>query len=536
LPQRLFYALGASRTDESLCSKSGHEALALHYGLTYGVDLEELPNMKLIVYWGFNSAVSAPHIHALSLKAKREGGVVVAVDPRLSETAKLANIWIQPKPGSDVYLAYGVMKHLIENNLVDLDFIKKNTYGFDKLKEQTSKLSFNVIEECTGVNRKKIADLAELYAELKPSATMIGLGMQQTLYGFESVRAVSLIPALVGLHRGFYYTNSKGWDVDLSYLKGESLTSKKCKVVSQVARGEHLERCEFKFVYIYNMNPAETLPNQKAVRRGLTRKDVFVVVHDTHWTETAKLANLVLPAPTFLEKEDLVISYSHGYVRKSQRVIQPLGESKSELWIATKMAERLNLKEEWLYEEPWRAVEKALENAFENGSFQDLRNGKTLKLKKKPKSAYQTPTKKIEFYSLKATSLGLTPLPEPHSTRGKDMFILLNTATEKYTNTQFQDVYGPIPPVVLINPKDAEEHRIQEGDLVNLYNELGNITLKAVVSNAVPRGVLWTPKEGKDVNGKPQNTIVPSLTQKLGGGPAFNTTLVKIKSAVNTVQ
>jgi len=397
------------------------------------------------------------------------------------------------------------------------------------LKKQTSKLSIELIENRTGVKWENIANLAELYAELKPSATMIGIGGQKTLYGFESVRAISLIPALVGLHRGFYYTNSKGWNVNLSYLTGESLTDKKCKVVSQVALGKHLEAGEFKFMYIYNMNPAETLPNQKAVRKGLAREDVFVVVHDTHWTETAKLADLVLPAPTFLEKEDVVISYSHRYVRKSHRVIQPLGESKSELWVTTKVAEKLNLEQMWIYEEPWKAVEKALKNAFENGSFQDLKNGKTLKLKMKPQRNYQTSTRKIEFYSLKAKSLGLTPLPKPRFTPKKDGFTLLNTAIRKYTHTQFQDVYGPIPPTVLINPKDAERHHIREGDLVELYNELGSITLKALISNSVPRGALWAPRECKDINGKPQNTIVPSFTQKLGGGPVFNTTMVNIK-------
>ncbi|MDI6904615.1 MAG: molybdopterin-dependent oxidoreductase [Candidatus Bathyarchaeia archaeon] len=200
---------------------------------------------------------------------------------------------------------------------------------------------------------------------------MIGIGLQKSLYGAESVRAISLIPALIGLHRGFYYTNSNGWTTNLSYLTGESLTNKKVKVVSQVALGRHLENGEFKFVYIYNMNPVETLPNQNAVRNGLTRNDVFVVVHDTHWTETAKHANLVLPAPTFFEKEDIVISYSHRYVQKSQKVIEPLGESKSELWIASQLAKRLNLKQEWLHEDPWKTVEKASANAFENGNTSD---------------------------------------------------------------------------------------------------------------------------------------------------------------------
>jgi anaerobic selenocysteine-containing dehydrogenase len=530
LPQRLFYALGFSQTDLSICSKSGHEALALHYGLSYGVDPDELPNMKLTVYWGFNAGVSAPHLYALSLKTRQKGGVIVAVDPRQSETAKSADLWIQPKPGSDVALAYGIMKHLIDKDFVDLNFVRKYTCGFDKLREELSKWSIDSIEKCTGLKWNVVAKLAELYVSLKPNVTMIGIGMQKSLFGAESVRAISLIPALIGLHRGFYYTNSNGWNVDLLYLTGQSLTNKKIKVVSQVALAKHLENGEFKFVYVYNMNPAETLPNQKAVRKGLTRKDVFVVVHDTHWTETAKHADLVLPAPTFLEKEDIVVSYSHGYVRKSEKIIEPLGESKTELWVMTQIAKRLNLKEEWFYEDAWKAVEKALENSFENGNFSDLKKGKTLRLKMKLKNEYQTPTGKIEFFATKAEELGLSPLPKQYPLSKSEGFILLNTAVSKYTHTQFQDVYGLLPPTVLINPENAKNYALSDNDVVELYNEFGSIKLRAVISGSVPKGVLWAPRECSDINGKPQNTIVPDITQTLGGGPIFNTVTVKIKT------
>jgi len=531
VPQRLFYALGFSQTDLGVCSKSGQDALRLHYGSSYGVDPDELPNMRLTVYWGFNASVSAPHLYALSLKTRKNGKVIVAVDPRQSETAKSADFWVQPKPGSDVALAYGVMKHLVDDNLVDLHFVRKHTHGFDKLKEQLSLWTVGSIENYTGLKWKEIAKLAELYANMKPSVTMIGIGMQKSLHGAESVRAISLIPALIGLHRGFYYTNSKGWNVDLSYLNGQSLTDKKIKVVSQVALGRHLERGEFKLIYIYNMNPAETLPNQKAVRKGLARKDVFVVVHDTHWTETTKYADLVLPAPTFFEKEDIVIPYSHRYVRKSEKVIEPLGESKSELWIMGQLAKRLNLKKEWLHEDPWKAVEKALENAFEEGSISDLRKKKTLKLKMKPKNEYQTPTGKIEFYATKAEKLGLTPLPKQYPSPKKEGLILLNTAIRKHTHTQFQDVYGPLPSIVLINPEEAKAHNVNDGDVIELYNESGSIRLKAVISTSVPKGVLWSPRECRDIDGKPQNTIIPNTTQKIGGGSIFNTTIVKIKTA-----
>jgi anaerobic selenocysteine-containing dehydrogenase len=529
LAQRWFYALGFSQTDLSLCSKSGHAALALHYGLSYGVEPEELSSMRLTVYWGFNIAVSAPHLHALSLKSRENGGAIVAVDPWQSETARSADFWIQPKPGSDVALAYGVMKHLIDNDLVDHDFLKKHANGFDRLTDEIGNWSISLIEEYTGLKWATIAKLAQHYAEHKPSATMIGFGMQKSFHGAESVRAISLIPALIGLHRGFYYSNNRGWNVNEPYLTGEALTDKNTKVVSQVALGRHLEKGEFKLVYVYNMNPAETLPNQTAVRNGLKREDVFVVVHDTHWTETAKHADLVLPAQTFLEKEDVVVSYSHRHVRKSNRVIEPLGESKSELWIMAQLASRLNLKEEWLYEDAWGALEKALADSFENGTVSDFKRGKTLRLKMKPRDEYQTSTGRIELYSTEAERQGLTPLPKQYPFPKNEGLIFLNNAVNKYTHTQFQDVYGAMPATFLINPEDARSHDVRGNDVVELYNDFGSIKLQAVISALVPKGVLWAGRECRDVEGKPQNTIIPDTTQKIGGGSTYNTTVIRIR-------
>lgn len=534
-PQRIWYAMGATRTDYSLCSKSGHEAISLHYGLTYGVQPEELLHMKLIVFWGFNARVSSPHLWALALKARRRKATIAVIDPRESESARDANIWLKPKPGSDVALAYGIARYLIDHDYVDLKFIKKWTYGYELFKKEVMKWTPSKIEEVTGVRWRSIERLGDAYAKNKPSVTMIGLGFQKSIYGAESVRAISLIPALLGIHRGFYYTNSQGWLVNNAYLTGESLTEKKIRTVSQVALSKLVEKGEFKFIYIYSMNPAATLPNQEAFRNGLMRDDVFVVVHDTHWTETTNYADIVLPAPTYLEKEDVVVPYSHGYVRISRRAIEPLGESKEEIWVMRELARRLRLKEKWIYENPWNALKKAFKGAFEKGSFKDLMEDETLKLKSKPKNRYQTPTGKIEFYSKKAEEIGLNPLPQQMQINlDEDEFILLNSALPYYTHTQFQDVYGPIPKIVWINSEDAEKLGIREGEIIELYNELGVIKVKAVITDRIPSKVLWTPKLLTGLNGKPLNILTPSTTQKIGGGPIFNSITVKIRSKNNS--
>ncbi|MEM2541580.1 MAG: molybdopterin-dependent oxidoreductase [Candidatus Methanomethylicia archaeon] len=527
MPQRLWYALGASRTDYSICSKSGREALKMHYGLSYGVLPDELVNMKLTIYWGFNAAVSAPH---LLLKTLRSKSKIIVVDPRLSETAANANLWIQPKPGSDVALAYGVAKYLIEKNHIDHEFIDKYTYGYQYFKNEVLKWSEEEIEETTGVPWSIIREFGEIYGSLKPSVIMIGIGLQKSIHGWEAVRAVSLLPALIGIHRGFYYTNSDGWSVDLPYLTGEKLTHRKPYTVSQVALGRLLERGKFKFIWIHNMNPLASLPNQQAVRRGLARNDVFTVVHETHWSETTEYADIVLPAPTFLEKKDLVIPYSHNYVKLYRNVLEPLGESRDELWVTRKLSEKLNLREWWLYEDPLNALKKALINAFENEEIKNLFRGETLKLKAKPKEIYQTPTGKIEIYSTKAEKYNISPIPmqKPIPTK-RGYLTLITSAYSKYTHSQFQDVYGAIPATVWINPEDAEKHGVKDQKLVKLCNDKGEVILKAIVTNKVLKGTLWSPRLCIGVNGKPQNTITSDKPQILGGGSSFNSTLVRME-------
>jgi anaerobic selenocysteine-containing dehydrogenase len=272
-----------------------------------------------------------------------------------------------------------------------------------------------------------------------------------------------------------------------------------------------------------------TLPNQHAFREGLSREDLFCVVHDTHWTETARYADLVLPAPTYLEKEDLVIPWGHNSVQLSHRVVAPITDSHSEIWVMREIARRLALTEEWLYEDPWPVIELALADALGGGSFESLRSGEMLALKTKPASSYPTPSGKIEFYSSQALEKGWSPLPAQSPLRiDGASYILLASATPKYTSTQFQEVYGPIPAEVMINPQDAARHGFHDGQVVVLVNDRGRVQVKATISDAVPERVLWSPRQSAGLAGEPQNCLTSSRPQEIGGGPRFNSTTVTL--------
>jgi len=532
-PKRLWNAIGATRTDGAICSRSGIAALKLHYGDSYGLMPEDLLHQKLIIFWGFNPAVSAPHIWNLARTArKRRGTQIVVVDPVKTRTARGADLWIRPRPGTDSALAYGIMDDLIRNRDVDAEFIKKWTFGFHHLKKEAALWHMDRAAKVTGVAPRFIHALGRAYAERKPSATLIGIGLQKCEQGAEQVRAVSLIPGLLGYHRGFFYSSGRAFYVDEGMISGQSLTSKPHMTVSQTGLSKRVGAGRFKFIFISGMNPTATLPDASTFRAGLSRKDVFVAVCDSHWTSTARLADVVLPAPTYLEKDDLVIPWGHGHIQISRKIVSPVTDSRNEVHIMQEIAGRIGSTESWLFENPWSCVEKALENALHDGDYASLKAGNRLKLKRKPLDVYPTSSGKIEFYATAAEENGDNPLPQVKIPAcAADQFQLLASATPKYTSTQFQEVYGKIPAVVTMNPQDADRLGLDKDGSVFIKNEKGRIRMAVILSDAVPEGVLWTPRQSEDDSGTPLNCLTSGNPQTIGGGPRFNSTLVNVVKA-----
>ena len=530
-PARLWNALGAAQTDMALCSQSGHAGISMHYGDSYGANPLEIPSMKLLVFWGFNAAVSAPHIWHLALTAQKKGrAMIVVVDPIRTDTAKRADLWVRTKPETDVALVYGLLDRLVTSGNADVSFIEKWTTGFDRLKAEAQKWPPETIHQITGVSPDTLQLLASLYAGNKPSMTLIGYGLQHCENGADQARAVAMIPSVLGIHRGFYYGNGSAYLLDRARIKGKSLTDKKSKIIKQVAVADHIQRGDFSVVYVSCMNPAMTLPNQNLFQEGLARDDLFLIVHETHWTETAKLADMVLPAPTFLEKEDIVIPDSHNCVQYSHQVVPPVTDSRHEIQVMAGIARRLGLEEPWLYEDALMAVMSAMPNAFENGGMQDLVSGKRLRLACKPRNHYPTPSGKIEFYAATALAGGHPPMPMQKEWVTKtEQFIFMASSVSKYTHTQFQEVYENIPAVVHINPKDAARLGIDHGEDILLRNHLGSLRLRAVISEALPQGIVWSPKEAADLDGIAQNSLMSSRPQAMGNGPRFNTTRVTLE-------
>jgi anaerobic selenocysteine-containing dehydrogenase len=211
-------------------------------------------------------------------------------------------------------------------------------------------------------------------------------------------------------------------------------------------------------------------------------------------------------------------------------VVPPVTDSRHEIRVMTGIAARMGLKESWLYEDPLTAIGSAMKGAFENGNMRDLISGRRLRLACKPRDRYPTPSGKIEFHAGGIPEKDHSPLPtQKAGITETEPFILITSSVAKHTHTQFQEVYGSIPAVVHINTEDAGGQGLSEGDQTLLTNRYGSIRLRVVLSNALPRGVLWSPKEGADLDGNPQNSLMDSRPQTIGQGPRFNTTRVSLR-------
>jgi len=525
MTQRLWYLLNVARIDYTLCDGAGERALKLHYGSTYGALPNHMEGSKLLVYWGFNAAITSPHNFFYASKLRKwRGTKIVAVDVLKTETVRYSDMWLRPRYGTDIYLALGVANYIIQNELYDEDFIERYTYGFEKFRVYVRKYDIDLVSRKTGIPREKIVEFAETYAEKKPSIIFIGYGLQRRIGGGETVRAISLLPALVGIHRGFYYGNVDGLMIDLEYLTG-SFLGKPSRVIPQSRIGEYIARGEFKFIYIHLTNPAATHPRAELIRRGLLRKDVFVVIHETHWTDTAKLADVILPAPTWLEKKDAVFGYWHNYIGLNEPIIKRMGESKTELEVMWLIAKGLGIKNEFIYEDPMKALSKALDEETYNRLITDH----IAEIRYRKLDEYQTRTGKIEFLSTEAIRQGLNPVPKPIDIKPpqKFPFILVSSAHIKYTHTQFEDVYGPIPPILEISEEDMKRIGIEDGDKVVVSSKYGSVILIAKRSDRVPKGIVFAYRSCRTVDGKRLNYITHDETNELGGA-TINTTFVNI--------
>ncbi|MDV3103474.1 molybdopterin-dependent oxidoreductase [Thermococcus waiotapuensis] len=520
-PLRLFHYLNTAMLDYDICDRAGQEALKDVYGTAVGMDPEELRNQRLLVYWGINPFWT--NLHGFML-AKKNGLEVWTVDVVRTETAKRSDRFFQIRPDTDVLFALGVAKVLIEENLYDRAFVRENVYGFEEFRNYVKTLSLDYVSRETGLGVEEVEEFARSYAE-KRGVIHIGYGFQRSLAGGDAVRAIAVLPALVGHRFGFIYDMKT---IDKSYAEGAFLRSRPVKRIPQVKLAEYIEKGEIRFLYVYNSNPLASLPNQNRLRRALKESDVFIVTHDIFLTDTALYSDVVLPANTFFERLDVADSYYHRYVALNEPVVRLYGKSNSE--VTRLLAKALGIENPYLYESDEEVVRKILE--LNDLSWDELKVRGFVKVPEKPRK-WETPSGKIELLSQRTVERGLSPFPEYRKFEGRYPLRLLTPTYRMTITSQYHNTYRMIDPNLYINPADAGERGIQEGDTVEVFNDYGSIKTVARLSEDVPKGVVllykafWVSLLGWNANFLTTDETVDGY----GRGSAYHSTWVEVRRA-----
>jgi len=542
MDRRFFHRLGASLLDQTICSSAGAQGLQYTMGGGFGTDPEDTIYAKLIIFWGINAVSTNMHQIVLAQKARKKGAKIIVIDVHKNQTGQFADWFIPILPGTDAALALGMMHILFAENMVDYDFLRNYTVGYEELREHVVQYDPVTVSKITGVPVEDIYELARWYGQTAPSFIRIGNGPQHHDNGGMCIRTIACLPALTGqwLVKGGGAIKSNSGYLSLNKMslqRPDLLQKKDTRVINMNLLGQALLELDppIQSLFVYGTNPALVAPNSNKVRQGLARDDLFVVVHDLFVTETAKYADIILPATSSFENTDLYTSYWHHYVQIQQPVIERYGESKSNVEVFQLLAKNMGFEDSCLYETEEEMIRQALDNPnnpyLEGIDYDTLVENQYVKANVKPllSGTLPTPSGKIELYSRKMEQDGYPPLPTymPITDDGDFPFLFVPGPNHNFLNTTFSNNEKHISlekePRLYMNIKDALAKGIEDGDQVRVWNNRGECILKVSVGKNVLPGVVVTQGLWGDSPGMKHlvNSLTPDRIADMGGGATF---------------
>jgi|Deesub1362B_J571_1020462.scaffolds.fasta_scaffold00097_25 anaerobic selenocysteine-containing dehydrogenase len=548
---------------ESMCYR--HQIIG--YILTLGkFPVADPENANCIIVWAHNPHASKPPLAWMIERARKRGAKLIVIDPRKTKVAEMADIHAAVRPGSDTYLAIGLMKVIIEEELYDRDFVANYCYGFDKLREHVSKYSLDEIAEKTWVDVETITEIARTFATVKPGCIVQGVNaLDQVPTGVQNSRAVAILHALTGnidvkggfvraarvhtrnlrLHQllkdlplgieqhPFFY---QVWETHLGEGQGMYL-------YDAVLEGEPYQ---IKSLFIAGSNPVLTWP-ESAKMLEVLKKVEFLVVMDMFMTETAKHADLFLPAASFLERLELVDYYSVifgiPYMMLRKKAIEPPGEAKSDVEFWLELARKMGYREYF----PWKSVDEVLDYVLEPTGYtlDDLTEkypsgvwtGK-VRYGEYKERGFRTPSGKVELYSESLVEKGYDAIPTPkepsetpYSSKAEKYPLILTTGARNlyFTHSQLRNVEKMLrlqpEAYVEIHPETAERFGIKDGEIVTVRTERGSIEIRAKVTDTIVPGVINIPHGWSSANANILTSRRPA--DPISGCPELKALLAK---------
>lgn len=552
---RFFHRMGASRLERTICSAAGNAGYKYTMGANYGTNPEDTVDSKLLIFWGCNAVSTNMHQVMLAEKARKNGAKIVVIDVHENRTAKWADWFIPIVPGTDAALALAIMHILFAEKMVDETFMKEHTVGYKELEEHVQNYDPETVSQITQVPIEQIYQLARLYGKTTPSFIRIGNGPQHHDNGGMYARTVACLPALTGqwLFQGGGALKENGDYSSLSStaLQRPELLEKPTRMINMNQIGEALMELDRPLysLYVYNSNPMVVAPDLNKVKQGFSRDDLFTVVHELFLTETAKYADIVLPATSSYENLDIYTSYWHSYIHLQEPVMERLGESKSNVEVFRLLAEAMGFHDQAFAETEEEMIRGSLDpsvNPFLEGvTWEQLKEHSFIKVKLSSGPVFPvqlpTPSGKIELYSERMEKEGYPPLPEYSPIKEEKTYSLLFVSgpNHSFLNSTFSnhDKHRMMEkgPFLDIHPADAKSREIQDGETVRVYNGRGECEMVARITDGVLPGTVVSQGLWSNDLKSLVNVLTPSRLSDMGRGATFFSTRVEVGSVEKVV-
>ena len=575
-----FNKLGATICERTFCGEGSCTAWLLTVGPTGGVDPESFIHSKYIIIWACNSVSTNLHHWHIVHEAQKKGARVVVIDSYASKTAKEADWHIAPKPGTDGALAMAMMHVIIEENLVDQDYVDNYTHGYAELKARAKTRTPEWAEEITGIPAADIRKLAREYATTPPAAIRMGIALERNYGGGQAIRAVSCLPALIGAwrHVGGGVLQMPIWEhpYDFMAMCRPDLIPEGTPVVNilQLGRaliGETKLETPIKSLMVWNTNPVTQSPETDKIVKGLMRDDLFTIVADHFISDTAAYADIILPAAMGAEQEDIIVSWGHFYLTYNAKCIEPPGEAKPNNDIFRALAKRLGFTEPQFSMSDAELLEKyinwsapvcdGIDMAYmrEHG-YARLKVGTKDDRAPHKNGSFPTPTGKVMFLIEGAKNFvagpfrqmydgfqpgqDLDPLPDYLASREsaatnpelakKYPLSIISPKSHAFLNSCYGNVEEKIKiqgeQFVLINALDANKRGVKEGAKVKVFNDRGAFEGVAKVTSDVNAGVVVaTLGYWRQLNKGTVNCISLAEFGDMGNSASFSDNLVEVE-------
>ncbi|WP_353809901.1 molybdopterin-containing oxidoreductase family protein [Agromyces sp. SYSU T00194] len=548
---RFFGRIGATQLVRAVCASTGSTGVAQAIGTNVGIMPHEIRHARFIVLWGTNTIVTNVHLWPFIREARAAGAQVVVIDPAATRTARSADWHVQPLPGTDTALAMGLMHVIVRDGLQDAEYLEQHATGFDDFAERLDEFTPERVAATCGLRADEIVRLAHAYAASPASCIRLLVGMEHRAAGAETFRTIAYLPVVTGAwrHRGgglLFLTAGLHWDaMNVEPLQRVDLVSADTRSVNMIQVGRALtdatQEPPITAMIVHGANPVVTMPNQALTIEGLMRDDLLTVVHEQFLTDTARYADYVLPATTQVEHLDLMWSWGHDVIAVNRPAIDPVGEAVSTTEFFRRLSSAMGLEDAYLH----LSDDEMLDIAMDSDGFRGMEITRErlegegwarLDSERGP-----TPFADGGFPTDDGRCAFVVPVASAALDRDErwPLHLISAKGSLRFLNSSYAHVpwhlraEGELP--VALNPEDAAERGIADGDRVDVVNARGSVAATARLGD-VRRGVVALPSGwARGAEGTSANVLTPDGLSDAGGGGDFHDAFVEVMPAPASV-